>query len=266
MIKKRYGFTLIEVSIFLVITGALFAAVTIGVQNSIYHQRQNDTVQNLAEFLRGIYSQVTNVESEGGGNSEYAIYGKLLTIGESNDLAGNANDRNALFTYNVIGKIAETDSDGNILQTLANLDANVIVQSGENSSYRALGLAESYVPKWASAIQNANNYDLYKGAILIVRHPRSGTVYTYVMDGETVEVNAAIKNADMGTEILSGVNPLIPFLRNDSFAIREVNLCLNMEGNVDFGRRFDVILVKNARNASGVEIATDEGNKCENGG
>lgn len=262
MKKKRYGFTLIEVAIFLAVTGALFVAVTVGVQNSIYQQRQNDAVQNFAEFLRSLYSQVTNVESEGSGNSDYAIYGKLLTIGESRDLAGQPNNKNALFSYSVVGKIEDTGGD-NVLQALANLDANVVRFDEGSSKYRALGLAEGYVPRWASAIQNADSYSLFKGAVLIVRHPSSGTVYTYVMNGETIEVNDTIRKANMGSEVVPNVNPLTKPLKENSFAIKEVNFCLNMEGNVNGGRRFDIRLVKNARNASGVEIATDENNKCE---
>ncbi|MBR3336275.1 MAG: type II secretion system protein, partial [Bacillus sp. (in: Bacteria)] len=65
MQRIRRGFTLIEVSIFLAITGLLFAMVVIGVQNSISQQRFNDVVQNYVEFLRSIYAGVTNVQSSG---------------------------------------------------------------------------------------------------------------------------------------------------------------------------------------------------------
>lgn len=261
MKQIRRGFTLIEVAIFLVITGALFVAVTIGVQNSIYQQRQNDAVQNLAEFVRSIYSQTMNVESEGSGNSDNAIYGKLLTLGEAYNLAGELNDKNALFSYNVVGKIGDTSS-GNILEALGALGINVISQDEESGRYHTLGLSESYVPKWASAIQNAENYDRFKGAILIIRHPRSGTVYTYVMEGETVEVNKTVREANLGPEIVAGKNPLLPFIEGGNFSIKEVNLCLNMEGNEAFGNRYDIRIIKNARNASGVETILGEDNIC----
>ena len=39
MLGKKRGFTMIEVALFLAITGALFAGVTVGVQNSIFQQR-----------------------------------------------------------------------------------------------------------------------------------------------------------------------------------------------------------------------------------
>ena len=44
MIKSKRGFTLIEVAIFLAITGALFVSVAVGVQNSVYQQRISDSV------------------------------------------------------------------------------------------------------------------------------------------------------------------------------------------------------------------------------
>ena len=77
MKKGKLGFTLIEVSIFLAITGVLFVGVTVGVQTSINQQRYNDAVQNFMEFLRSTYSSVSNVQSVlGRGNSEKRFMGK----------------------------------------------------------------------------------------------------------------------------------------------------------------------------------------------
>ena len=90
MSRIRKGFTLIEISIFLAVTGLLFAMVTIGVQNSIYQQRYNDTVQSFADFLRNIYSGVENVQSLGDGRHDVAIYGKMVSFGQTMDLEGNA--------------------------------------------------------------------------------------------------------------------------------------------------------------------------------
>ena len=82
MKRVRRGFTLVEVALFLAITAAIFVSIAVGTQNSIFQQRYNDAVQNFAEFLRSMYSQVTNVQSEGYGRSEYAIYGKLVNFEE----------------------------------------------------------------------------------------------------------------------------------------------------------------------------------------
>lgn len=257
----RRGFTLIEVALFLVITGALFAAVTIGVQNSIFQQRQNDAVQNFAEFVRSAYAATTNVESEGDGRTESAIYGKLLTFGEKYDLAGNAiaDDKSMVFSYNVIGAIGETDSN-NILESLSALGANVVTLNG--SDYRPVGLAESYTPRWTSVIQSDDAYSVFRGAVLIVRHPKSGTVYTYAMKGKTVEVNEAVKNANQSVDAIENLNPLLPLIQEGSFEIQQVDLCLNTNDNHSAGLRHDIRIIKNARNSSGVETIMNDDSSC----
>lgn len=75
MKHKRNGFTLVEIVLFLAITSLLFVGIIAGTNNSIFQQRYNDSVQNFAEFLRRIYSEVANPQSVGDGRSDSAIYG-----------------------------------------------------------------------------------------------------------------------------------------------------------------------------------------------
>ena len=82
MKRNWRGFTLVEVSLFLAITAAIFVGIAVGTQNSIFQQRYNDAVQSFAEFLRTVYSQVTNVQNESAGRSDKAIYGKLVKFNE----------------------------------------------------------------------------------------------------------------------------------------------------------------------------------------
>lgn len=260
MSRFKRGFTMIEVSLFLVITGALFVGIAVGTQNSIYQQRYNDAVQNYAEFLRTVYSEVTNVESEGDGRSETAIYGKLVTFGESTNLAGETvkNGEHAIYTYNVIGKVGELPS-GNILTTLKSLKANV-VKKGEDGKVVSVGLVSSYKPRWAAAIQQPGSTNSFVGALLIIRHPGSGTVYTYVMKGETVQVNRAIS--------LSGADGVVPdllssYLGSGKFKNEKIDFCVNPNGIGEGGQRRDVRIQKGARNGSGVEIMTDGEETCQ---
>jgi prepilin-type N-terminal cleavage/methylation domain-containing protein len=57
---KHKGFTIIEVMIFLAISGLLLVGVLIGTGTTIARQRYNDAVQSFAEFLRQQYSFVIN--------------------------------------------------------------------------------------------------------------------------------------------------------------------------------------------------------------
>lgn len=257
MKKGKLGFTLIEVSIFLAITGVLFVGVTMGVQTSINQQRYNDAVQNFMEFLRSTYSNVSNVQSVlGRGNSEKAIYGKMVTFGESYNLAGDKiNPGDAIFSYTVIGNIGNSES-GNVLQSLKNLDANVVVKNAEGE-LKIAGLAESYVPRWSSQIEvpcsgDTCEYKPFTGTLLIVRHPGSGIVYTFY-SSEVVEVNRGIR--------LDGAVSLNTILDPDSSQMDQIDFCVNQNPGVA-SIRGDVRIMKGARNASGVELIPEEEGVC----
>lgn len=275
MKKGKRGFTLIEVAIFLAVTGALFVAVTVGVQNSVYQQRNNDSVQNFMEFLRKAYSEVTNVQnskSAGGGRTEKAIYGKLITFGEKYDLAGNQiNDGSAgnqLFMYTVVGNVLNESGSGTTLKLLDELKAQVVevTTDGSAKSLNLMGLAESYTPKWSAQIERACSdkaecYEPIEGMLLIVRHPSSGSVYTYYTDS-LVQINEKIKDGKKNLESGLSVN-LDDWLKFDEYfkGGEDVDFCINPSGaEVDF--RNDVRVNAGAKNSSGIELVTDEENEC----
>lgn len=264
MSSIRRGFTLLEVSLFLAITGLLFVGIAVGVQNSLYQQRYNDVVQGFAEFLRTAYAGTTNVQGKltGGGRTEQAIYGKLVTFGESTTMSGEENDRGIVYSYDVVGDLGEVET-GNTLSSLKLLKANVVTASSDGGIEPA-GIVEEYRPRWNSVIEMTTcNMDecLFKGAVLIVRNPRSGTVYTFAMEGTTIEVNEALRASGEG----SGVPDLLgAFLGGTGFSVRQVDFCVNPDADVSNGSRRDVRILANARNASGVELigADSDENEC----
>lgn len=257
MKRIRRGFTLVEVSLFLAITAVIFVSIAVGTQNSIFQQRYNDAVQNFAEFLRSMYSQVTNVQSEGHGRSEYAIYGKLVNFEE------DENGNNKITTYNVIGDVAEDDlGNGNVLDRLKKLNANVVLRDGDD--YKTVGFVENYRPRWASQIQTTKGwdekYEVFTGALLIVRHPSSGTVYTYSSNEPIKDVDGYIRGLNSG---LSVENQLLTKIESDNesdkfSSANDVDFCVNPNGAEQSTLRRDVRIVAGARNATGVEIISDD--------
>lgn len=238
MTKIKGGFTLVEVSLFLAITGLLFLGVTIGVQNSIFQQRYNDSVQNFVEFLRSAYSKTENVQSAGPGNTNQAIYGKLITFGENNS--------DEVYMYSVVGAASCGSSYNGTLAALKNCGADVL--DSENKPYSA----ESYTPKWSAAIQDKGS-SLFKGAVLITRHPQSGNVYTFVKQTS-------------GTIEVSRGEGLSNYLDESIFVPNVVDFCINPNGNTtNSSIRADVRIKAGARNSSGIEVFMDEGNECKNG-
>ena len=277
MKKNKRGFTLIEVAIFLAVTGALFVGVMVGVQNSIYQQRANDAVQNFVEFLRNVYAGVANVQDTGGGRSERAVYGKLITFGESHNLAGEQlpeDDNNAIFVYTVVGDIDDTKSGGT-LSLLNDLNASVVKRAVKEGvqTVELAGIAERYTPRWAAQIEpSCGNksvedceYEPLKGMILIVKHPNSGTVYTYY-SAKLAEINDTVSKARAAgldvdpLDISGGGN----YLTSGDFVMGQIDFCINTTGEQKVANRADVRILQGAKNASGIEIipSDNEGYKC----
>ena len=278
--SKRKGFTFVEVTLFLAITTGLFLGIALGVNTSIRSQKYNDATQSFLEFMRSIYSKVSNPQSPGAGNSEDAIYGKLMVFGESVNLDGSSNSDKAIFVYDVVGK-ADTVSGGlgtgSVKDMLSKLNATVIRVTGKNASTGAITAAElasveKYTPHWGASIDGTTNGSPFTGSILIVRHPRSGTINT-LYSNTTIEVNSLFRSA----KSTGNYNGVMNSLKNvlNSFNTTEINFCVNPFGpGVSSGttKRQNIRLLKDARNASSVELieldsqynasSNPEGNKC----
>lgn len=266
MKDKRPGFTLVEVSLFLAITALLFFGVTLGVRGSMLQQRYNDSVQSFVEFLRSVYSEVTNVEHSGGGNTEKVVYGKLISFGEKKNLSGNniASDDTKVFSYTVVGQVAEIDgsSDANAVGALADLGGITVEKES--------GLPREYTTKWGAGIQTdsaySDGYQSFRGLILIVRHPYTGTINTFFYD-----LNSSSLISDGGVNSLNDGKNLFEVYPSSGWVMgEEIDLCVNPLGNAETNMRRDVRIKKNARDASSIELvnqddreAGGEGNRCK---
>ena len=256
MRRQRKGFTLVEVSLFLAITGVLFLSVTIGVQNSIYQQRYNDVVQSFADFMRNVYDEVLNVQSLGSGRQSRAIYGKLVTFGENGD-------KQTIYAYDVIAQAVGSGDlgGGTTLGLLKQLGANVVFRDSEDEPYRLVGVISEYSPNWGAKIQPTNSYTDFKGSLLIVRDPKSGTVRTFTKD-DVIQVKERVAT---GSDL---PNILVSILDTSNFRVdRDIDFCINPKGDAEDNTRTNIRLAAGANNSSGVEIIgrddkSANGNKC----
>lgn len=262
------GFTLIEVALFLAITGMLFIGVTVGVQNSIYQQRYNDSVQNFIEYLRTLYSETMNVQGTGDGRSEKAVLGRLAIF-----TASDEND-NSITTYSVVGDANSEINTGNVLDALDNAHANIYVK--EKDGAKLAGMEESYTPKWASQIQSPcksdtdcnESYAPIGMVLLIIRHPYTGTVYTYSSknaDKEKVnewlrEMEQAAKNNNTEKKFFG--KKIQAEYGLQKFSTDSIDFCINPEGDSRSAMRTDVRINANARNTSAIGTIPEEEGVC----
>jgi len=203
--KVIRGFTIIEVSLFIAISGLLFAGLAIGTSTNVARQRYNDAVNDFVDFLQDVYGQVENVENantssdkftrygcstvkfkkndlaEYGGRSDCAIYGKIIIFGQEDgenvevyDLIGESigtikNSSNKTY-QNMIDDDNFKKSDDETLAALKYLGVGFTTYNdSKRRSYIRSGDA-SYLTQWSATIEESGlseKGNIFKGAVLI---------------------------------------------------------------------------------------------------
>ncbi len=261
ILKK--GFTLVEVMIFLAISGALLAGIIISTSSVVDKQRYYGSVQHFVDFFQNIYAEVTNPKNNsiadiGPGRSNKVIYGKLITFGE-------ANTDDSIFVYTVVGQkdTAKGATIDNAMRMLRILDADIFYKKdGDLIPY---GMTEQKMV-WDIEVSDTEG-DPFVGAVLIIRSPASGVVYTYSIKGKTVEGQQILSAKD--TSISNGLAYYLDSNSDTSFSLNEVDFCISQKGNPLFNNtRYNVRMTGNSRDASGValysmdDLDEDTGNRC----
>jgi Tfp pilus assembly protein FimT len=222
---KTKGFTLIEVALFLAISGLFFAAIMVNISSTVSHRRYTDSLNDLVENLRSAYSATSNVENVrqkdeesskyctissayktvGGsttlvensdsdnypGRTNCAVYGQLVTFGEQNS--------SRVHRYDIIGlaSVDNIDISGldDTIDALKKVQANIVTIRPQKVSPSTckVGLAgnmNTYDLRWGARIEDTTvDKNLYKGAIMIVRSPVSGTIRSFKYTGTgTLEI------------------------------------------------------------------------------
>ena len=247
----KKGFTIIEVALFVAVSGFILVGIIIGTGTSLFRQRYNDSVQNFAEFLRTVYAQVSAVQNAGSGQSGQAIYGKLVTFGEK----GN----DTIYTYDVVGAAVSGDKTASYstIGALQNVvGANVVKVEKSGSFWRASSINQNdYSPLWQARIETPD-HEYFTGSILIVRSPVSGTIHTFY-SSSVVKVQETIEKI---TGVSEHENPLFGVL--PSFADQQLDFCVASEDQTNAIRR-NIRINQGAHNASAITLI-DQDNETEN--
>lgn len=221
--KSKLGFTILEVSLVLAIAGLLFIVLIQGTGTRIAQERYKDTVNDVVDYLRSTYASVFSVENvretseganeycttadphDGGyskvdnehnnypGRSRCAIYGKLITFGESYDDGEYDGVHPEIHIYDIIGTIYEEDEklnngtwnanyDKTTIGSLGAVGANVVsIHKNSSGNYRLVTAGQSDVKTlpWEGQIQDAKG-NIFRGAVAIVRSPSTNAYNTYI--------------------------------------------------------------------------------------
>lgn len=264
----KKGFTLVEVSIFLAITGLLLVGILQGTYSNIARQRYNDSVRGFAEFFRQVYAEVLSPETLGLGNSNNsAIYGKVIVFGLETPTGDEDPDQdNTVYTATLVGNVNPPSGTSNFMEALGGVDARLFCGNNVVGEAAASSTLATYVPLWGAKIHNTDNKPL-RGTMIIARSPASGTVHTAFASAEDPELQFNIKD-HCSPEDQSASTKLKTVIKENPTVFSEnsaepVDFCLESE-NSNIIRDIRLTLGAEGRNTSAVNIVPDdvEDSKC----
>ncbi len=254
--QKHSGFTIIEVMLFLAISGALTVAILVGSSVSINQQRYRDSVNSFKGILQEQYSLIGNVINSKQENPVCTTSGAALVIADES--SGNKQPRGTsdclvmgrfiliepteVTTYNLIGlppdnEVADT-SDAVVLASYA--------ISAESP--------EKFNVSWgARIVQPDTNGDVSAG-ILIIRSPLSGSILTFTGDLPGL---TGVQEDDRISHIRAAMQEMI-----NSESMAQKDFCVDSDGALRFAQRQGVRIAARAASQSavgviGVDLAKD---------
>lgn len=236
---SKSGFTIIEVILFLAITGLIMSVMLVGIANGINQERYRDASTSLLGYLQGQYSSTINVSNtreksqpctgvgvdDGRGTSDCFIVGRVLT---------SSSDGKSIESKQVYATVAIAASD---IAGLNKTDLTILRESGLIASTTT---TSTYTLEWGTKLVEPTGLPAGNSqfTLLIVRMPTSGIVHTFA-------VKSSNKTPD---EVLnSTVLPAEPTM--------DVKVCLEPAGLVRPAQGLTGVQVsKNAANGGGVKF------------
>ena len=201
---RQAGYTVIEVTLFLGITGLLFLIVLIGTGSTIRTVRFSDSNRSLVAFVQRQYDDIINGLNTRPGQE--ACTGGTVTTG-SNQTPGTSDclllgrllvfavDSPTITIYNLIGSepanVDYTQSDQQLVQAF---NPSIVTNTG----------VSSYDIPWGATISGTKRLSDNKGvtALALIRSPKSSRVLSYTykasssISTQLVDINGAVVVSD----------------------------------------------------------------------
>ncbi len=238
--NNSYGFTIIEVSLFLAITGLMVAGLLVGTSASINRQRYSDAVSSLQTEMQALYSDASSVANERPlGNC--ANSGGVTVVTEEEQNATSRGQSNCI----VMGRVITIDG---VKRELSTYDiVGILPPSGADTPDDLASIRDALpaiykksrattVLQWDTSVfvtTGGNTY--YRGAyVYVVKSPASGSTYTFTQpvsasslswqddssSATTQPIDLSVFSADNRREAIVGVDPCGLVSGNSSMKVR----------------------------------------------
>jgi type II secretory pathway pseudopilin PulG len=202
---KVYGFTVIELMLFLGITGVLFTVLMVGVNSNITQQRYRESVLNVSTLLQSQYAEVANAQNErtdsmkctvvSEGRGSEAI--KRITISEQ---ASNSSPRGQSMPCVLLGRAVQVIDRGASIKisTIVGVEPESADTTASISDLEALKRYSPQLTTYNDRISPVDwgahlraNREASSMSMLILRSPASGLIRVFT------SVDALSGNSDL---------------------------------------------------------------------
>lgn len=246
-VKTETGFTIIEVMLFLGVTGLLTIGILVGSGVSIGQQRYRDSVNSLKSYIQEQYSEVTNVV-----NGRDRSWSCNSTANVAQDTSAGSGQFRGTSDCVLLGRLITVDETGTKL-TASNVTgyrtpnaATATSDIAELTTNYKLGVSpvdqEAVEVSWGAQVVKPKTTAPMPYSILIVRSPLSGSVFTFSVEGIQTNLASMITTANMSTD---------------------KNLCVNADTGSFVGKRLEVRISAYAAGQSAIQIPTESGSVCD---
>lgn len=190
MQTSRLGFTIIELTLVLAITGLMAMGILVGIGASLRNQRYTEATNQAIDYFQGLYDRVLNLSNDrpgnltcsssgidsiggqGRGTSGCLLLGLLIT----SDDGENITTRQVAATRDVSGDPTEaTKTDSEVLA-----DSQLVTLDGTDSTYTM---------DWGTTLMSPGASNGLVFSMMIVRQPVTGVVRTFIdMTSSTISL------------------------------------------------------------------------------
>ena len=241
--QHKHGFTIIEVVLFLGVSGLMVFGILAGTGTAINQQRYRDSVTTLMSHLQGQYNEVANVNNartgewncnsstaairtdapeEGGaarGATDCAVAGKYIQFSGEEVIAQTVIAKNVRFDDKIL-------SDVEALK-----QSNLIISTIDQTTY---------APEWDTRlVQSATDDSPVQMYMLIVRSPLTGSIRTFISFEAPGQLSSSLVD--------------IESLITEENLRRGASFCLSPEG-FTLGARSQISIEANNAVASGITM------------
>ncbi len=246
--RRRYptGFTIVEVVLFLAISGALAIALLVATTSAIQQQQYRDSVQSFAGFLRSQYERVVSVENDRQPGDDCPISGSISRAGRGQS------------DCVIVGRYVATAPDGAIdVDGSEYVAYPVYAREGSSGWEYGLGQADTtYSVSWSTKtkLPGQDSLKAYL-AIIIYRHPENGNI--------TVRSNPGRYSADTINHFINGRDNSGNAYDDPLTQLGQREICIYDDGWM-LGRRQSVFIAARSGSADAIRVGGAEAEGCLN--